>query len=268
MQGTGNASATPDLLTVSVDIDVTEPSAQASLVDDNSKAAAVIAALKQGGVAAKDIQTSDVSIQPNYSLTGTITGYEMTNTLTAQLHDFSTAGSVIDAVAAAAGNAARIDSLTFSIQDPRQIEDRARNDAVHQAVSHARSMAAAAGERLGPVCSLTDDSSPDYAQPSPRGAAIAAGAWPPGAAPGRNPAGIGADHAGVRTGAGLARVLMTGQTDRPRCLRTCGSEDARSARSGVLRPVSGAPGWRLAAVDGDGPEQPSATLRGVTGDPR
>jgi len=162
VQGTGSASASPDVLTVAVDIDVTDPNAQASLVDDNSKADAVIAALKGGGVTSKDIQTSNVTIQPNYSLTGTITGYQMTNTLTAQLRNFSTAGSVIDAVTAAAGNAARIDSLTFSLQDPRQIEDRARNDAVRQAVSHARSMAGAAGERLGPVCSLTDDSSPYY----------------------------------------------------------------------------------------------------------
>ena len=174
VQGTGNASATPDVLTVAVDIDVTDPNAQASLVDDNSKAAAVVAAFKAGGVMSKDIQTSNVSIQPNYSLTGTITGYEMTNTLTAELRNFSTAGSVIDAVTTAAGNAARIDSLTFSIQDPRPIEDRARNDAVGQAVSHARSMAAAAGERLGPVCSLTDDSSPDYSTLNPLPSARAA----------------------------------------------------------------------------------------------
>ena len=165
VQGTGNASATPNLLTVSVGIDVTEPSAQASLVDDNTRAGAVITALKAGGVAPKDIQTSNVSIEPNYNLTGDITGYEMTNTLTAELRNFSTAGSVIDSVDTAAGNAARIDSLTFSIADPRQTEDQARTDAVHQAVSHARSMAQAAGERLGPVCSLTDDSLPDYAIP-------------------------------------------------------------------------------------------------------
>jgi len=157
VQGTGNASATPDVLTVSVDISVTDPSAQASLVDDNRRADAVTAALKQGGVADKDIQTSNVSIEPDYNATGAITGYVMTNTLTAKLHDFSTAGSVIDALTAAAGNATRLDSLTFSIQDPRSIEDTARTDAVHQAVSHARSMAQAAGERLGPVCSLSDD---------------------------------------------------------------------------------------------------------------
>jgi len=159
VQGTGNASATPDLLTLAIGIDVTDSTAQASLADDNSKAAAVAAALKAGGVADKDIQTTDVSIQPHYNLNGTISGYEMTNTLTAKLRNFSSAGSVIDAVAAAAGNAARIDSLSFSIEDPRKIEDRARTDAVDQAVSHARSMAQAAGQRLGQVCSLTDDSS-------------------------------------------------------------------------------------------------------------
>jgi len=166
VQGTGNASATPDLLTLTVDIAVTDSSAQASLVDDNSKASAVTAVLKQGGIANKDIQTSNVSIQPQYNSSGAITGYQMTNTLTAQLHDFSRAGSVVDALTAAAGNSTRIDSLTFSIQDPRTIEDAARTDAVNQAVSHARSMAQAAGERLGPVCSLTDDSSPDYGIPA------------------------------------------------------------------------------------------------------
>ncbi len=103
VQGTGMASAPPDVLTVTVDIDVTDPSAQASLVDDNTKASAVTAVLKGGGVAAKDIQTSDVSIEPNYNPAGTVTGYEMTDTLTAELRNFSTAGSVLDQLSAAGG---------------------------------------------------------------------------------------------------------------------------------------------------------------------
>jgi hypothetical protein len=173
VQGTGTASATPDVLTVTVDIDVTDPSAQASLVDDNTKASAVTAVLRDGGVPAKDIQTSDVSIQPDYNLAGSITGYEMTDTLTAELRNFSTAGSVLDNLTAAAGNAARVDSLTFSIEDPRTVEDTARTDAVHQAVSHARSMAQAAGERLGPVCSLTDSTTPDFGFDQPLKAASA-----------------------------------------------------------------------------------------------
>jgi len=156
VSGTGLASGTPNLLTISVGIDVTDSSANAALTDDNTKATAVTAVLTQGGVAAKDIQTSNVSINPQYNQKGAITGYEVTNTLTAELRNFATAGSVVDSIAGAAGNATRLDSLNFSVEDTRGLEDKARTDAVHQAVSHAASMAQAAGERLGPVCSLSD----------------------------------------------------------------------------------------------------------------
>ncbi len=169
VQGTGNAKATPDLLTVALDIDVIDLSARALLVDDDTRATAVTAVLRQGGVAAKDIQTSNVSIQPQYGPTGAVTGYEMANTITATVHDLSTAGSLLDALTAAGGNATRIDSLTFTIANPSTIEDTARADAVHQAVSHARSMARAAGETLGPVCSLTDQSTPDLGFEPPLG---------------------------------------------------------------------------------------------------
>ena len=179
VQGSGMATGTPNLLTVSVGVDVTDPSAQASLADDSSKATSVTAALKQGGTLEKDVQTSDLSIQPHYGTSGAITGYEVTNTLTAKLRNFTSAGAIIDAVSAAAGNAVRVNSLTFSIEDPRGIEDQARTDAVRQAASHARSMARASGERLGPVCSLSDSSSDPYALKAPSNGYDAAG----GAAP-------------------------------------------------------------------------------------
>jgi uncharacterized protein YggE len=89
----------------------------------------------------------------------------VSNSVVVKLRDFTTAGSVIDAAATSAGNAVRIDSLDFSITDPRSLEDQARQDAVHQAVSHASAMAAAAGERLGPVCSLTDESPENGVEP-------------------------------------------------------------------------------------------------------
>ena len=136
VQGTGLASGTPDLLTVSVGIDVTDPTANAALADDNTKATAVIDGPRPRGASrAKDVQTSDVSINPQYNSKGVITGYKVTNTLTAKLRNFTTAGSVIDSIAGAAGNATRLDSLTFSVEDTRALEDRARTDAVHQAVS-------------------------------------------------------------------------------------------------------------------------------------
>jgi uncharacterized protein YggE len=158
VQGTGLATGTPNLLTLTVGIDVTDPTAAGALADDNNKATAVIDALALGGLAAKDVQTSGLSVNPHDNGNGVITGYEVTNTLTAMIRNLKTAGSLIDDVAGAGGNATQINSLNFSVADTRGLEDRARTDAVHQAVAHARSMAEAAGERLGPVCSLSDQS--------------------------------------------------------------------------------------------------------------
>ncbi len=157
--GTGQATATPDLLTLVVEVDVTDPTAALAMAGDGSRTSAAVSALKRGGVAAKDIQTTGLSLQPQYSYphgVPTLTGYQVTNTITARVHDLSSAGVVIDDVTSAAGNAIRIDSLAFSVVNTRSIEDQARADAVTKAVSHARAMAVAAGERLGPVCSLSD----------------------------------------------------------------------------------------------------------------
>ena len=95
-----------------------------------------------------------------------LTGYAVTNTVTATFRDVSTAGAAIDAVVGALGNTVQINGLTFSFANPAQVEDQARADAVHQAVAHAGAMAAAAGRRLGPVCSLTDDTQPDFVEPN------------------------------------------------------------------------------------------------------
>ena len=70
VQGTGLATGTPNILTVYVGIDVTDPTAQAALADDNTRAGAVTAVLTQGGVATKDVQTTDVSINPTTTTKG------------------------------------------------------------------------------------------------------------------------------------------------------------------------------------------------------
>jgi uncharacterized protein len=159
VQGVGQASATPDVLTAVIQFNATAPTAAAALSQDNVKVNGAVLALTTGGVAKKDIQTTGLTLQTQYAYpkgVPTITGYQVTNTVTAILRDMSTAGAAIDAVVGATGNAAQINSLAFSFSNPGAVEDRARAVAVHQAVSHARAMAQAAGRRLGPVCSLTD----------------------------------------------------------------------------------------------------------------
>jgi uncharacterized protein YggE len=184
VNGTGMASGTPDLVRVTVAINVTEPTAEQALGQDDTKAQAVTAALKAGGAAAKDVQTADFTISPQYKSANVVTGYQVSNTITFQLHDLATAGSLIDAVAAAGGNATQIQSLVVSVQDTRSLEDQARAQAVSQAGTHARAMARAAGERLAMVCSLTDTTQNPVTYNQPFGVPAAGlGAGSSGSAP-------------------------------------------------------------------------------------
>ena len=163
VQGGGQASGTPDVLTAVFGFSTTAATSAAALSQNNAKVTLAQQALSADGVAARDTQTTGLNLSAQYSYphgVATLTGYQATETMTATLRHPSTEGSAIDGVVNASGNAAQIDSLTFSFSDPAAVQDKARTAAVHQAVAHAQAMAAAAGRRLGTVCSLTDDTQP------------------------------------------------------------------------------------------------------------
>ena len=163
MQGSGQASGTPDVLTSAFSFSTSAGSSASALSQNNAKVSQALAALEANGVAARDVQTTGLTLQPQYAFphgVPTLTGYEVTNTVTATLRRAATAGMAIDAVVTASGDAAQIDWLTFSFGDPTTVEDAARADAVRQAKSHAAALAAAAGRSLGALCSLTDDTEP------------------------------------------------------------------------------------------------------------
>jgi uncharacterized protein YggE len=161
---TGTVSGTPDTLTVQLGVQTRADNASKALQDNNSAANAVIDRLRKAGVADRDLQTSQLSIDPTYTSNGsTITGYQVTNSVTATLHDIGKAGALIDAAQQAAGNAIRIDGISFSIADDSALRAKARAAAVKQALAQAKQIADAAGVTLGPVLSIVEnpqDSSP------------------------------------------------------------------------------------------------------------
>jgi uncharacterized protein YggE len=111
----------------------------------------------KAGVAKKDIQTRQLDIQPVYApKSQTITGYQVTNTVRATMRALSSAGAAIDAAARAAGNAVRVEQLTFSIGDQSKLLAAARVQAVQQAKAQAAAMAAAAGAKLDQVRTLAE----------------------------------------------------------------------------------------------------------------
>jgi uncharacterized protein YggE len=177
----GQASGTPDLLTISLGVETSAPDAASALSSNNQQAGSLIAKLKADGVAAADLQTTELRISPTYTR-GTpsqppqIDGYTVDDEVVAKLRQLGSAGQVIDDAAAAAGNDIRLDSIAYSIDDDSALLTAARADAVREAGVRARAMAAAAGVSVGTVQTITDLSQPDV-EPVPTDlAASAAGA--------------------------------------------------------------------------------------------
>lgn len=156
--GTGTVTATPDVMTVVLGVNTTATSATDALNQNNALATDVITVLKGSGIADADLQTSELSVNPNVDDKGVITGYQVTNSVTATLRDISTAGAVIDAVAQKAGDAVRVQQVGFSLSDDSEQRAAARVAAVTEAQMQARQLAGAAGVELGAIVSLTESS--------------------------------------------------------------------------------------------------------------
>jgi uncharacterized protein YggE len=149
------------------------------LEENNRLAADVITVLKDNGVAAEDLQTSQLSVNPTYDDKNTVTGYQVTNMVTAKMRDITKAGTMIDAVGNAAGDAVRVQQLSFSIDDDSGLRAAARADAVTRAQAQAQQMADAAGVALGPIHAITESpSSTPVEYRAASDATMAAGAVP------------------------------------------------------------------------------------------
>jgi hypothetical protein len=158
--GVGTVTGTPDTLRIVLGVQTQGASAAAALRENSQQATAVINTLKSRGVADADLKTSQLSINPSYGPTGgQITGYEVNNIVTATLHNIASAGGIIDAAGQAAGNAIRVQSVDFSIDNDSELLAKARADAVKQAQAQAKQLADAAGIKLGKIRSINESSS-------------------------------------------------------------------------------------------------------------
>jgi uncharacterized protein len=153
---TGKVEGVPDTLTVTLGVDSQASSAQAALAQNADRSTRVIAALKASGVAAPDLQTASLSLNPTYDRQSRINGYSVSNVVTAKVHDVANAGKVVDAAAAQAGDDIRVQGIALSIEDTGKLVAAARADAVTRARTQAGQLAKAAAVRLGPVLKITE----------------------------------------------------------------------------------------------------------------
>jgi uncharacterized protein YggE len=163
--GTGKVSGAPNQLALSMGVQTNGTSVAAALRQANSAVRSITAVLRRSGVAASDIQTSGLSIYPNYSgSSGVPKGYQVSEQLTITLRRLSVAGGQISAAAHAGGNATVIDGVSLNLSDTSTLLASARARAVADAKAKAAAYARALGRPLGPVVSLSETPA---AQPYP-----------------------------------------------------------------------------------------------------
>jgi uncharacterized protein YggE len=169
--GTGTASAVPDRAQFSFGVTTVAKTASQALASNGVEMQKVIAALKGAGIAAADIQTQAVSLEPRYSDSGDqILGYTATNSVSATLRAIDRSGAVVDAAVGAGANQVSGPSLTRG--DTSELYRAALRAAMANALAKAQTLAAASHARVGAVRSVTESSA---APPPPLAASAKSG---------------------------------------------------------------------------------------------
>ena len=173
VQGDGEAAVAPDMAILTLAVMREAETARAALDADNTAMAAVIAAMKEDGIAARDLQTSGLSIAPQYvyptddkgTQTQRLVGYQVTNTLTVRVRDLASMGKVIDRSVSLGVNQGG--GISFTNDDPSAALTEARRKAVEDAMQRATTLADAAGVGLGDILEIAEQSSPGGPSPVP-----------------------------------------------------------------------------------------------------
>ena len=169
--GVGTISVVPDAVRFNATVSTVAASNSAALSSASKSAAAVRAALKDKGIAVKDIRSANISVYPEYTWTqetGTkITGYRASQSFDVLIRKASDAGSIIEAVVTAGGDNVQLGGVIPTTLNPSAATEDARAAAVANAKSKATSYAKLLGTSIGKVLSLEEQSSPVYSSPFP-----------------------------------------------------------------------------------------------------
>ncbi|NCV77058.1 MAG: DUF541 domain-containing protein, partial [Actinobacteria bacterium] len=142
---------------------------KAALANASIAASAVRKALSANSIATKDIKTSSLTVYPEYNYTQdkgqVLTGYRATQSFTVVIRKADNAGTVIDAVVTAGGDAVQLNGVYPFLSNGAAATEQARAAAVADAKGRATSYAKLLGENLGRVLYLTEVSAPVYNRP-------------------------------------------------------------------------------------------------------
>lgn len=164
----GEVTRVPDIVRINAGVATQAPTASAAIAQNAQRMRSVLAALKQAGIADRDVQTSSISLNPEYrhleNRAPELTGYRASNEVTVRFRDIANTGKIIDALVAQGAN--QINGPMLGIDKPEEALDEARAEALRVARARAELYAKAMGKRVARILSVSE--SGGQFQPYPR----------------------------------------------------------------------------------------------------
>ena len=155
---TGEVARVPDIARISAGVITRAPTATAAIAQNARQMASVRAALKAAGIADRDIQTSSISLNPDYRYVENqppvLTGYQAGNQVTVRFRDIANTGKILDALVAQGAN--QINGPSLEIDKPEQAMDEARLAALAKAKARADLYARQLGKQVGRIVSVSE----------------------------------------------------------------------------------------------------------------
>lgn len=150
--GEGKVSVVPDVAILSLGVEAQAETVAEAQLQAAEAMEAMMSVLDEQGIAKKDIKTQYFSIYPvrrwenNKEI---LLGYRVSNMVTVKIREVDDTGAIIDAVAEAGGDYTRINSISFTVDDPTAYYEEVREEAVADAKAKAKQLADLAGVDLG-----------------------------------------------------------------------------------------------------------------------
>jgi len=160
VSGLGTVSAAPDMAEITSGVVTQAPTAAGALAANSQAMEQVLRSLTALGVAARDIQTTNISVSPQRRVVRgegrppEIVGYEVTNQVRVKVRELGQLGRVLDQQVAQGANS--VYGIRFGLADPAPMLDEARKRAMSDARRRAELYAAAASLKIGRVVAVQE----------------------------------------------------------------------------------------------------------------
>jgi uncharacterized protein YggE len=169
VQGTGSVKVEPDGVAFNFSVSVIAESTELAVSQTASAADEARSALTESGVDDADIATQSVSVYPEYAYASdgsqSLKGYRGTQSFAVTIRDTASAGEIVDAVVAAAGDDMQINSVTPVLIDTEDATAEAREKAIEAAKDKAKDYADLLDVDLGDVRVISEVSAPSGVTP-------------------------------------------------------------------------------------------------------